>query len=154
MRFLENSGVRLAVAGWQREAWAGVFYPKDMPPEWRLTYFNTQFNGVYLSRSFWLDTGEEVWRQWGDDCHEDFLFLLEAAPDDRAPESLTGKCRLVTWRDSDLVWFDRGTDLQKLTITIRAAAHGRVTWLISSDGDLGQIERVRTLLELLGLVVW
>jgi hypothetical protein len=45
----------------------------------------------------------------------------------------------------------RSTNLRTLGEQIREPGREGMIWLISRDADLGQIERVRTLLELLGL---
>lgn len=141
--------VRLACQGWEHAAWVGSFYPEEMPPEWRLAYFNTQFHGVFLPRVVWQALGDEQWRAWRNECHDQFVFLLEAEPGDTSPRVDVTLLSLDS--DKRVLWFDRTTDLKSLGVQLRAMDAGAVLWLISRDADLGQIERVRTLLELLGL---
>ncbi|MBI5329461.1 MAG: hypothetical protein HZB71_02505 [Betaproteobacteria bacterium] len=144
------ASAHLGVVGWNHKEWVGGFFPGDMPEDWRLTYFNTQFGFVYLSREEWLKAGHEEWRRWGAECHDQFLFLLEASPEDVMPHELEGRCKRVEAGCEDVIWFDRNTDLKRLASALRERSQG-VTWLISRDADLGQIGRVRTLLELLGV---
>jgi hypothetical protein len=141
--------IRLACLGWDHLAWVGPFYPEDMPPEWRLAFFNTQFQGVYLQRPLWRAMAEAQWLEWRNECHDQFTFVLEAEPGDPLP--CPGVDLLFPEDDKRVLWFDRSTDLKNLGERLHAADGSPVIWLISRDADLGQIERVRTLLELLGL---
>lgn len=141
--------IRLVCQGWEHASWVGPFYPADMPPDWRLAYFNTQFHGVLLPRAVWRALSDEQWQAWRNECHDQFDFLLEAEPGDALPSP--GVTLLSPESDKRVLWFDRATDLKVLGAQLRTKDAGAVIWLISRDADLGQIERVRTLLELLGL---
>ena len=136
--------------GWEWPAWERGFYPEDMPPEWRLTYYNTQFSCVFLPADRWQ--GAMPWEivQWAEDTHERFLFLLEGAEGMAAPEALRGRALCLPAQDGRITWFDGQSDLKPLAEGLRQPAVGP-RFLISRDGDLAQLERVRTLLELLGV---
>ena len=52
--------------------------------------------------------------------------------------------------DGRLIWFDAASDLKALTAEITGKQAVPELYLISRDGNLAQVDRVRTLLELLG----
>lgn len=122
-----------------------------MPEEWQLTFFNTQFSCVYLSREIWRFTDSAERTQWCIDTHEQFHFLLEAEGDDALPAELQGKALLVPRLDRRIQWFDRETSLKVLAAALSGKQGEIPQYLISQDGDLEQIERVSTLLEIMGL---
>lgn len=141
----------LGAAGWDQPGWADNFYPTDMPEDWRLTYYNTQFSCVYLGEQRWRGVAPAEFPAWAADTHDHFVFLLEGARPGEIPEPLAGRCLGVAPDDSRLLWFDRQTSLKMLSDRLAGSDGDAPIYLISRDGDLGQIERVRTLLELLGL---
>jgi hypothetical protein len=141
--------VALGTIGWDQPAWSSNFYPADMPADWHLTFYNTQFACVFLAESFWRQAGASDHAVWAADTHEEFTFLLEGARPDELPTELAGRVRGVERSDPALIWFDRETPLKPLAARITQSDAQQ--YLLSADGDLGQIERVRTLLELLGL---
>lgn len=155
---MHSSGrVLLGVSEWDRPEWVGGFYPEDMPAEWRLTFYNTQYSCVWLPYVRWGNASIEDVRHWLDDSHESFRFLLEEPPalDDRARAVLAvlgdrvAKC--CGSDDPELVWFEAGVDLKALSATIRDKSQGGAVYLISRDGHLATMEQVETLLGLLGL---
>jgi hypothetical protein len=123
-----------------------------MPPEWRLTYYNTQFNCVFLEDAQWRAVPREESETWAEDVNPGFLFLLEGGPEDTPPAALQAQALCLSNRDERLIWFDGQTDIRSLSDTLKARS-GETCYLISRDGDLAQLERVRTLLNLLGLLV-
>lgn len=146
---MHDKHFRLGTQGWDRPAWEHGFYPEALPPEWRLTYYNTQFGCVYLGAADWRDAGPAGWQSWADDTHAGFRFLLEAQADAVVPAALAPRAWLVTAADPRLIWFDAASDLKALSRQLIALPAGE--WcLLSGDGDAGQIERVRTVLQLLG----
>lgn len=147
--------VRLGALDWRRADWSGRFYPPDMPEDWRLAFYSSQFNCVYLMAENWQAATSADLHQWCDDVHSQFLFLLENGENStplRAipPDALVRKAVMIAHGDPRLVWFDRDSDLKMLSRTIQSDLDGQDLFLISRDGDLGQMERVATLLELLG----
>lgn len=141
----------LGAAGWDWPEWSDAFYPSDMPEEWRLTYYNTQFDCVFLAAPVWRQVGPSICEGWAADTHENFVFLLEDARPDELPGALLERARGVGRDDPGLLWFDRETSLKSLAGQLAPAGGEAPLFLLSRDGDLGQIERVRTLLELMGL---
>jgi hypothetical protein len=53
--------------------------------------------------------------------------------------------------DPRIQWFSRDSSLKELAAALSGNAAGMPRFLISRDGDLGQMERVATLLEVMGL---
>jgi hypothetical protein len=150
---MQVSSVKLGVAGWLWPAWDEVFYPADMPPEWRLAYYNTQFSCVFLPREQWQHQSPQTWESWAEDTHGGFVFLLETAAggaNEVLPAPLQGRALGMHAQDPRLIWFDTETDLKPLAARLAALPAG-TCFLLSRDGNLGQIERVRSLLDLLGL---
>lgn len=141
--------VLLGVRGWDWPVWAHAFFPEGMPHEWRLTYFNTQFECVWLPASQWQALPTHEYARWAGDTHDTFLFLLQSEGDEPVPQALRGRARCIARDDARLVTFDKSTDLKKLAEIIMQFQDEPV-YLISQDGDLPQLERVRTLLDLLG----
>lgn len=145
----ENGAVRLGSLGWSIPAWREAFYPADMPDEWQLTYFNTQYNCVFLAQADWHQVSPDQMAQWHADTHEQFIFLLEG--EGPPPAELAGKALLMRRDDARILWFSRDTSLKELATALSGNSAAMSRFLISSDADLGQMERVATLLEVMGL---
>jgi hypothetical protein len=144
-----DPGVLLGVSGWEWPDWEDGFYPADMPPEWRLAYYNTQFSCVFVPAAQWRRATDETLRQWEEDTHGQFLFLLEEVPGAAVPAPLEEKGRCLSAEDARISWIDRHSDIKALAEVLK---RGNVRYVLSRDGDLSQLERVRTLLGLLGLM--
>lgn len=146
-----DSAVTLGTLHWEHASWRDSFYPGDMPDEWRLTYYNTQFGCVFLEQACWTGVADDVLARWHDDTHDHFVFLLEGDAMTSPPAALGDKALVLPREDARLMWFDRATDLKQLRDWLaRVDARGGRRYLLSRDADLGQMERVSTLLELLG----
>lgn len=146
-----TKNIRMGSMDWRDPAWTGPFYPADMPQEWRLTYYASQFNCVFLEANIWRNDVLSGLDQWCDDVHSQFVFLLEDGENSTPPEALAQKAIMVGSLDPRILWFDRNSDLKQLAAQIRSGASDREIFLISRDGNLAQMERVGTLLELMGL---
>lgn len=68
----------IGAAGWEHAGWEGWFYPEDLPPEWRLTYYGNEFSQVLVPEALWLTSQVQApWGVWRDDVDESFRFVLE-----------------------------------------------------------------------------
>lgn len=148
--------VYLGAAGWNAPAWLDEFYPEDMPEDWRLAFYNTQFRCVYLERGAWAGLNPEIWAQWANETHESFRFVLEssgsAETDAAAVEAFGGRAVLVaSAQAADLLWFDTASDLRRLMAQMRAKAADGIVYLLSRDAELPRLLEVRTALELMGI---
>ena len=151
-----NYAVYLGAAGWQHPVWLDAFYPEDLPEDWRLAFYNTQFRCNYLERAAWAGLAPEIWAQWAQETQESFRFVLElsgsAEIDAAATEAFGGRAVLVdSAQDARLLWFDASSDLRALVARVRERVAGNTVYLISRDADLPRMEQVRTAIELMGL---
>lgn len=145
--------VLLGAEGWLHPTWAGDFYPDDLPEDWRLAFYNTQFRAVFLPHAVWSGATEAEIRQWVEDTHPGFRFVLEAGPGDATDASAASLFgdrlgRIARREDQHLLWFDAQTDLRRLKAAIDAAP--KPLYLFSRDADLRALRQVATLLELMG----
>lgn len=146
--------IRLGCVGWERTEWSGRFYPADLPAEWRLTFYNTQFSCVWLPLADWQTIDVETARQWRRDTHAEFRFLLEKPDRFEADQRAAlvelgdrlGAC--LARDDAACIWVRRGADLRVLADRLRTDTGGR--YVLVEDGDLATLEQVATLIGLLG----
>lgn len=147
----------LGAIGWDHDAWSGAFYPEDLPPEWRLSFYNTEFECVYLPYAVWRQAPLETLVQWREDTLERFRFLLEpshgpASDDDAAHLAALGeKAVLAAMHNGPaILWLEPDEDLKQLAQSIQEQAVMAPLYLISVSSDYAQLEQTRTLLEVLG----
>ncbi len=146
--------VYLGACDWRHPAWCGSFYPDDMPEEWHLAFYSTQYSCVWLSRATWHAARD--FEDWLGEVGAGFRFLLEGSRQDAADvqEGLVGGEAgplLVADEDAGIIWFDVDTDLSELTACIKASPVSEPVYLISRDANLDSMGQVALLLELLGL---
>ena len=144
--------VRVGAAGWQRPAWRGPFYPDDMPDEWMLSYYNTQYSAVYLPAAVWQGATAETWSQWLFDTRDDFHFVLEPGDPAVAPPAAERVFLAdADWAAAYVWWLDDAPDLRTLSQRIaRQAASGEPLYVISRSGDLGAMAAADTLRQVMG----
>lgn len=144
--------VRTGAVEWRHPAWLGRFYPADLPEDWMLSFYNTQYLSVYLPHHVWTAVPKETWAQWLFETREDFHFLLEPGessvkppPSDRILVASTG------WASRHLWWLDENFDLRALGRRIGDhAATGDMLYAISRSGDLQKLQAVKDLVEVMG----
>lgn len=71
-------GLRLGAYGWQHEHWLKLFYPEDLPQDWRLGFYANEFIAVMVPADYWRDDYEV--EQWCDALATRFRFYLEYPP--------------------------------------------------------------------------
>lgn len=144
----------LGAIGWDHPSWTGAFYPEDLPPEWRLNYYSTAFDCVYLPYASWHAAAPETLDEWRHDTLAQFRFLLEAPPsavDTAQIAALQEKVVVVhPYQSPALVWLEPDANLRQLAQTLQALESTPPFYLVSVSGDLAQLEQARTLLEVLG----
>jgi hypothetical protein len=144
--------VLVGASGWLHPAWRGRFYPDDLPEDWQLSYYNTRFQAVHLPAAFWQAASPAAWAQWLHDTRDGFHFVLE--PGDAAsvkPDSERVVLATPTWEAGHVWWLDEAPDLRQLAQRItQHAADREPLFLFSRCGDLGLLERVLTLKEVMG----
>lgn len=74
-----GSELMIGSVGWDHPAWGEQFYPDDLPPEWRLTYYANEFPLLLLSVDVWLAGDREQFCGWREDVSERFRFVLDVS---------------------------------------------------------------------------
>lgn len=151
----ENYQFYVGSVGWEHPQWEGGFYPDELPPEWRLTFYNTAFSCVYLAYEEWSGCDLQTLHAWVEDTLEQFRFVLEPNP---AGLSGGDKARLevlaprIDPLDGQVVWLEIRPDLRRLAGELKKlAGHTGPVYLISRDSDLDAMNQVKTLLEIMGV---
>lgn len=144
--------VLIGAVGWLHPAWEGAFYPDDLPEDWQLSYYNTQFQAVYLPAPVWQAASTATWDQWLHDTQDGFHFVLE--PGAEAPaQPASARVVLATreWEAQHVWWLDEAPDLRGLAQSIAGhAERGEPLCVFSRSGDLGLMEQARTLKQVMG----
>jgi hypothetical protein len=146
----------LGAAGWNQPSWVGPLYPEDMPEDWRLAYYGTQYSCLWLAQEVWMQLDADTLSTWLGEVADGFRFLLQGRQEDIERHfpgvAATGKDGpwLIAMADEGIIRFDAQTDLAELTMRIRTSS-GEPIYLISIDGHLEKMSEVATLLELLAL---
>lgn len=144
--------VPVGAMNWDRPDWRGSFYPEDLPEDWLLSYYNTQFQAVYLPAVAWQAASAASWERWLDDTLEAFCFVLEPGDSGVTPPA-SPRILLATpvWAAKHIWWLDTALDLRVLAQRItQQAATGEPLFVFSLSGDLVQLERVNTLKQVMG----
>ena len=144
--------VLVGAMNWDLPHWRDRFYPADLPDDWLLSYYNTQFQAVYLPAAVWQAASAATWAQWLHDTQAGFRFVL--APGDAAvapPGSPRVLLAAPAWTAAHVWWLDEAPDLRALAQRItRQAATGEPLFVFSLSGDLAQLERVNDLKQVMG----
>ncbi len=144
--------VLVGAAGWLHPAWRNGFYPEGLPDDWLLSYYNTQFQAVYLPAAVWQTASDATWAQWLDDTQDGFYFVLgagDAAP--AGPASTRVVLASPAWEAEHVWWLDDAPDLRLLAQRItRQAASGEPLFVFSRSGNLGLMEQANTLRQVMG----
>ncbi|MCA1978466.1 MAG: hypothetical protein LDL19_04450 [Thiobacillus sp.] len=146
-----NHFLYLGAENWVHPAWLRDFYPEGLPEDWLLSYYNTQFQTVYLPAAVWRQARPETWTQWLYDTQEGFVFIVEASPDSALPASERVRVATAAWQTAHVWWLDESADLRALSRRIREhAATGEELFILSRVGDLALLQQVKALREVLG----
>ena len=71
------AGPQIGARDWEYEAWEGLFYPEDLPGEWRLAYYANEFRCVLVSADRLGQADPADVRGWLAEVPDDFAFLAE-----------------------------------------------------------------------------
>jgi uncharacterized protein YecE (DUF72 family) len=156
--------VHVGAVGWEHDHWRGSFYPDDLPPEWRLTYYNQWFDTVLVPRTRWERASAEELSGWSWDTLDRFRFVLDVGQQAPTTEELERAAALApklgmwypcpgsTDRGAALVWIEPDGNLKELSQRVRNLADEQPeVYLIARRPDAAYLNRVVTLLELLRL---
>jgi hypothetical protein len=147
-----NQLVFVGAVNWSHPAWKGSFYPDDLPDDWMLSYYNTQFHAVYLPRSVWQSVSESTLAEWLHETQAGFVFVLEPGDRDRV-EPASERLLLATpaWLAEHIWWLDERPDLRALGQRIsQHAATAEPLFVFSRSGDLALMDQANTLRQVMG----
>lgn len=144
--------VNAGAVHWLHSGWRGRFYPDDLPDDWLLSYYNTRFQAVYLPAAVWQAASAATWTQWLHDTQDTFFFVLEPAADAAGyPASARAVPATPDWAAEHIWWLDEHPDLRALAQRItRQAETGAPLFVFSRSGDLGLLEQVDHLRQVMG----
>jgi len=142
--------IHVGAEDWLHPAWRDHFYPAGLPGDWLLSYYNTQFQTVYLSAARWQAASAAEWAQWLDETQPGFHFLLEpgAGVFPASPRVI-----VVTpdWAAAHVWWLDDAPDLRALARrAAEQAAAGEALYVISRQGNVELLTQINTLRQVLG----
>jgi uncharacterized protein YecE (DUF72 family) len=144
--------VFVGAQNWDHPAWRGSLYPDDLPEDWLLSYYNTQFQAVYLPAAVWQAASEATWAQWLNDTQDGFRFVLEPGRD-AAARPVAQRVLLATpaWTAAHVWWLDEAPDMRALAQRIaQQAASGEPLFVFSRSGNLERLEQANTLKQIMG----
>jgi uncharacterized protein YecE (DUF72 family) len=144
--------VYVGAAHWEHSAWRDSFYPAGLPEDWLLSYYNTQFQAVYLPAATWQAASEADWAQWLNDTQDGFYFVLEPGQATAAvPASERVLLATPGWEATHIWWLDEEPVLRALAQRItQQAASGEPLFVFSRSGDIDLLEQVNTLKQVMG----
>jgi hypothetical protein len=67
--------LELAAVGWESADWIQHYYPDDLPPDWRLSYYANEYRHVLVPQQVWSQQDDP--EEWLDDLTEPFGFYLQ-----------------------------------------------------------------------------
>lgn len=155
---MENSPTyrfHVGSAGWEHAAWQGVFYPDELPPEWRLAFYNTAFSCVWLAYADWSGRDLAALEGWLADTHERFRFVLEmnpAGPTEGDRARLAVLAPRLAAPEGRVIWLEDESNLKALAQRLQAqASRPEPVYLLSRSHDLEAMKRAQVLLQILGI---
>jgi uncharacterized protein YecE (DUF72 family) len=152
---MNHYSVYLGAVGWAQAQWVGSFYPEDLPGDWQLSFYNSEFRCVYLPYAMWRKASDAEVAVWIHDTKAGFRFVLQwpenAGEDDKFLARRFGE-RAVLEGQCDLLWLEGAPDLRKLAQRMQKAVQsGSPLFLVSRDGSLTQLRQVSELMDVLGV---
>lgn len=72
---IHDKTIRVGACDWQHTRWQGVFYPDDLPEDWRLSYYANEFSCVLVPENRWRAEDAQL-SEWADEVSDDFLFYF------------------------------------------------------------------------------
>lgn len=144
--------IYIGAVNWMHFAWYRIFYPDDLPEDWLLSYYNTQFQAVYLPATVWQAAPEASWTQWLGDTQDGFYFVLEAAePVGAWPDSERVLLATPDWEADHVWWLDELPDVRALARRIaRQAESGKPLFVFSRSGDIELLRQANALKQVMG----
>lgn len=164
-----NYSCFLGAEGWEHALWLSRFYPDDLPPEWRLTFYSNFFNCTSLSYSVWGGAPREELSRWITDTATSFKLVLVAPSGDFSEADQArldilrprigiicndgGQTLTTPWSgNGERLRLTGQVDLKSLTAKLQnSASFSHPLYLIHGDANIDELEKLKTLLSLLSL---
>lgn len=146
----------IAAYGWEHALWSGVFYPDDLPPEWRLAYYANEFHAVVVPAQRWQHADAAEARRWAADCGPAFRFFFEPAPAGAIPAAALRQALgahyggVIGAGGVPVTRWAGGADPRALRRAIESLPAAGVLLIEGSPPSLAELRTATTLAELLG----
>ena len=72
-----TESLMIGTRGWDHAAWAGGFYPPELPDDWRFCFYSNNLRSVLVSRDVWPAVRRDDVAHWVADSDPAFRFVLE-----------------------------------------------------------------------------
>lgn len=69
--------IMIGARGWSDIIPGDDFYPAELPPEWRFSFYSNNLRSVLVPRELWPSTSRTDVSEWLNDCDPAFRFVLE-----------------------------------------------------------------------------
>lgn len=160
---MSNEHFVVGSLGWDHAQWVGLFYPDDLPEDWRLTYYANEFRGVLVPAASWRSTGADTLSRWLGDVPDRFLFFLEwsgSAGQEQVAQCahiLGSRYGGVVRPGTALMTAAESWDLRQLRVRFEtlAGAHPEgvapAFFLAGDPPDIGHLREAKMLAELLAI---
>lgn len=150
----KNYRLYSGTVGWLGNKELDAIYPEDLPEEWKLAFYNTQFRCVYIPINIWTKFAEPEIGALLDEVQDDFRFILES-PKNNEPKNINiinkFRDKYVIEDEVDIHWLTPGTSMRDLAKIMQSAINsGCPLYLISRETDLALLRQVNELIEVLG----
>ncbi len=78
----------IGACGWDHKEWENTYYDKDLPADWRLTFYARQYKTVLVPYEYWSSKTIDNITEFGNDVGDEYPIIFEM-PEDQ--EKLTHK---------------------------------------------------------------
>lgn len=135
------------------------FYPEDLPEDWHLAFYNTQFRCVYLPLERWIKASDKDFDIWLTETNESFRFILESPniQTEKASQLIQGLIqrdseRILFDSSVDVTWVENHQDLRELASLMQTALErSRPLYVILRSVNPTLMRQVNELMEVLGV---
>lgn len=69
--------IMIGARGWSDIIPGDDFYPEELPPEWRFSFYSNNLRSVLVPQELWPSTSRTDVSEWLNDCDPAFRFVLE-----------------------------------------------------------------------------
>lgn len=70
------SRVHVGSNGWLHPGWDERFYPEDIPPDWKLSYYANEFSATVVPQSIWYEQADDF-AEMAEDLDDEFALYFQ-----------------------------------------------------------------------------